>query len=278
MKCCLVCYKYGVPLDDPCCYPLGFMYVSSVFKRNGHDVKVLNYNLFDYDFVAEIKDQDIVLFTGFEEFATLIVRDAKICKELGVYTVLGGALANYLTDTMLKYVDEVFVGEFPTGVHLDSMPLPDYIGFGIVEYQKRHKNNFMGVLTATGCPYSCSFCSQVCKFEMRSLSRVFGEIMLYKLKYDVDTIVFYDNTFNVSKKRFMKICAWMKGRGLSWSASIRCSPFDEEMARAAKKSGCIYFVIGVESFTQAKLDAMNKQIKVSDIHRTIGLLQKFKIR
>ena len=277
MKICLVCYKYGVPLDDPCCYPLGFMYVSSVLKKQGHKVKVLNYNLWDYDFIEEIKDQDVVGFTGFEEFAKLIVRDSKICKELRIHTVLGGALATFLPKTMGKYVDQLCIGEFEETSNIDQIPWPDYEGFGIEEYHKRHETCFMGVLTSRGCPFNCSFCSQTCKFRLRSLGNVFGEITYYKLKHEIKTLIFYDNTFNFSKSRFMKICNWLKEKGLNWSASIRCDIFNEEMVIAAKESGCTYFVVGVESFNQEKLDKMNKRIKVKQVYKTLDLLEEYEI-
>ena len=32
MRIVLICHKYGVSIDDPCCYPLGFMYISAVLK------------------------------------------------------------------------------------------------------------------------------------------------------------------------------------------------------------------------------------------------------
>lgn len=277
MKITLVCYKYGLPLDDPCCYPLGFMYVSSSLKQQGHEVKVLNYNLFDYDFVEEVKDQDVVMFTGFEEFYSSIVRDSKICRELGIRTVLGGALATFKTEKMQELVDEVFIGEFPEKSKIDQLPWPDYEGFGIKEYHKRHETNFMGVLTSRGCPFNCTFCSQVCRFKMRNLNDVFDEILFYKEKYKVETIVFYDNTFNVSKRRFLTICEFMQKAKLTWSAAIRCDIFDEEMVKVAKESGCLYFVVGVESFNQEKLDRMNKKVKVESIIKTLDLLHKYEV-
>jgi radical SAM superfamily enzyme YgiQ (UPF0313 family) len=253
------------------------MYVSAGLKQRGFDVKVLNYNLFDYDLVEEVKDQDYVLFTGFEEFAKDIVRDAKVCKELGVKTVLGGALATFIPDTIGKYVDKLFHWEVEDVTNLDDIPWPDYEGFGIEEYHKRHKTRYMGILTARGCPFKCTFCAQTCLYRTRHLNNVFAEIQFYKSKYGIETVVFNDNTLNVSKKRFMKICAWMKGRNLSWSASIRCDKFDEEMCKAAKESGCIYFVVGIESFTQSRLDYMNKQVTVGQIKKTLKLLEKYGI-
>ena len=83
MNICLILHKYGVSLDDPCIYPIGYMYVSSYLKSIGHKVKVLNYNLWDdYDLVEELKGQDVAGFTGFEEFKPAILRYEKICNDI----------------------------------------------------------------------------------------------------------------------------------------------------------------------------------------------------
>lgn len=292
MNICLVLHKYSVSLADPCCYPLGYMYISAVLKQSGHNVKVLNYNLFDYDFEQEIQDCDVVGFTGFEEFLPSIQRDAAICKAQGIKTILGGALATFKADEMLQYVDTVIIGEGESVIDLalsafgkvqgnksdiNKLPLPDYEGFGIAEYNRRHSINYMGVLTSRGCPHSCRFCAHTCKFQLRSLYSVFDEIDVYMERYGAEYIVFNDNTFNMSKARFLKICTGMKQRGLSWSAAIRVDIFDEEMAVAAKDSGCKYFVVGVESFKQEKLDRMNKMILVEQIFKTLDLLHKYGI-
>jgi len=278
MKVCLVCYNYSLQTHEACCYPLGFMYVSAELKRLGHTVKVLNYNLFEYDFVEEIKGFDIVGFTGFEEFATAIIRDAKICKELGIKTMLGGALATFIPETMRKYVDYLCIGEFQETSNIDQIPWPDYEGFGIDEYNARHDYRYMGVLTSRGCPFNCTFCAHTCKFSVRNLAKVFAEIQYYKSKYKIDTVIFNDNTLNITKSRFMKVCKWLEGRKLRWTAAIRCDVFDKEMAVAAKKSNCAHFVIGVESFSQERLDKMNKKLKVEDIFKTVDLLQEHKIK
>lgn len=273
MKICLVCHKYAVPLEDPCCYPLGAMYASSMLKYLGHEVKVLNYNLWDYDLGKEINGQDLVGFTGFEEFLPYIKRDATLCKEIGIRTILGGALATFKHDEMSKYVDTVIIGEFDRGLDL----YPDYEGFGIEEYHRRHSARYMGVLTSRGCPFHCTFCAQTCQFGFRNLKHVFAEIDMYVAKYRIDTIVFNDNTLNLSKGRFMELCAGMKERKLRWGAAIRVVPWDEEMTHAAKESGCVGLVVGVESFNQARLDMMNKQVTVKQIIDCLDLLNKHKI-
>jgi anaerobic magnesium-protoporphyrin IX monomethyl ester cyclase len=292
MNVVLVCHKYGVSISDPCAYPIGFMMISSVLKQQGHTVKVLNYNLWDYDLLTEITDQDAVLFTGFEEFLPLIIRDAAICRNAGVHTVLGGALATYLPDEMLKHVDAVVVNEGELVIDralthygvliglapdVNRLPLPDYDGFGIEEYHNRHAVRYMGVLTTRGCPYSCRFCAHTCSYQRRNLASVFQEIDYYKQKYGIEAVVFNDNTLNVDKQRFMVICDGMRSRNIRWSAAIRADVFDDEMATAFKNSGGEYFVIGVESFRQDKLDAMNKRVTVGQITRTLDILHSHDI-
>jgi len=272
MNICLILHKYGVSLDDPCIYPLGYMYVSSYLKSFGHKVKVLNYNLWDYDLTEELKGQDMVGFTGFEEFKPAILRDERICINAGVKTVIGGALATF--GGILEFNGLKYAGEAGSFDDINTYPFPDYEGFGIDEYHKRHSMKYMGVLTGRGCPYSCTFCAQTCNFRLRDLDNVFDEVNQYIDKYKLDMIVFNDNTLNINKPRWMEICKRVK---IPWGAAIRCQPFDEEMAKAAKDSNCEYLVVGVESFDQFKLNRMNKKIKVKQIIRTLDLLHKYKI-
>jgi radical SAM superfamily enzyme YgiQ (UPF0313 family) len=276
MNICLVLHKYGVRLDDACCYPLGFMYVSSFLKNQGHNVKILNYNLWDYDFEKEIENQDEVMFTGFEEFFERIVIDSGICKDKGIKTVIGGALATFKPDIMTKYVDEVFQGEIDITIPIDDILWPDYDGFGIEEYHKRHGYKYMGILASRGCPFRCSFCAHTCNYRERSLDSVWKEIDHYRTKYGNEITVFNDNTLNVNKNRFLAICEGMKSRG-KWCAAIRADNFDKDMALAAKSSNCIYFIVGIESFIQEKLDRMNKKIKSAQIVHTLNLLEGYGI-
>jgi anaerobic magnesium-protoporphyrin IX monomethyl ester cyclase len=290
VKIVLVLHKYGVRLDDPCCFPLGFMYISAVLKQAGHDVTVLNQNISDFN-INSI-NADAVLFTGFEEFKNPIIHDAAIFRGKGIKTILGGALATFQPQEMLNHLDTVIVGEgeeaicqalYSSGIihgakpNLDELPLPDYEGFGVGEYHIRNGIKHIGVLTSRGCPWSCRFCAQTCNFQYRDIGKVFEEIDFYREKYSPDLLVFNDNTLNIAKSRFMEICSKMEERKLPWTAAIRVSGFDEEMAIAAKNGGCKHFVVGVESFKQSKLDEMNKRIKVNEIYQALDLLHKHKI-
>ena len=131
------------------------------------------------------------------------------------------------------------------------------------------------MLTSRGCPFSCTFCAQTCNFSFRGLDTVFAEIEAYKQSYGAEMIIFNDNTLNIKKGRWMDLCAGMR---MPWAAAIRTDCMDDEMMRAAKQSGASYFVIGVESFKQDKLDRMNKRTTVDQIYRTLDLCHKHGIK
>lgn len=288
MKLALVLFKYGVRLDDPCCFPLGFMYISAVLKRAGHDVAVFNENLYPFE-LSDLFGHDAVLMTGFEEFGPQIIETAAWCRENGLKTIFGGALATFKPQEMLQHVDTVIVGEGEEVIHtalhscgivqgtkpnLNNLPLPDYEGFGVSEYHRRNGIKHMGVLTSRGCPWSCRFCAHTCQFQYRDLAHVFYEIDRYRALYNPDLLVFNDNTLNISKRRFLGICQEMESRRLPWSAAIRLDNLDEETTAAAKRGGARYFVVGIESFDQRKLDGMNKQMNAAHIYRGLDLLHK----
>lgn len=278
MKACLVLPNYGPNMmNDPCCYPLGFMYVSSFLKVLGYKVKVLNFNLFDYDLREEFKGQDAVCLTGFEQFLEENKYIQGIAHEVGAKTVLGGAMATFREKDMRKVFDAVVPGEIEDNLPINVIPHPDYKGFGIEEYNRRHSVKYIGILASRGCPFCCVFCSHLCNYRERTLSKVEAELDAYIHDYDIKYVVFNDNTLNVTKERFLAICEMMRNKHVSWSAAIRCDVFDDDMAYAASNSGCQYFVVGVESFRQERLDKMNKRVKVDQVKTTLDLLHKYKI-
>lgn len=266
-------------ISDPCCFPLGFMYVSSYIKsRYYFNVKVLNYNLWIYDLEEELKGQDHIYLTGSDEFFEFNSNASQLAHDMGLKVFWGGSLATHNPDMVTPYADVICQGEIDANIPIDRIHWPDYEAFGIDEYHNRHSRKYMGVLTSRNCPYACSFCSSVGKYRERNIRGVEAEIRFYIKKYGIDLIIFNDNTLNVTKPRFIQICDMMRRLKIGWTAAIRADVFDAEMALAAKKSGCEYFVVGVESFRQNKLDMMNKNLKVASLVNTLNILHKFNIK
>lgn len=270
--------KYAVPLDDPCCYPLGFMYVSAILKASGVPVKVCNNNLHSYSIENELEGVKEVWLTGWDSFLKENLNVAKVCRDRGIKTRIGGAIATYTPERVRDHIDYIFTGEWSIFSDLNSEPWPDYEGFGIEEYHRRHPYRYMGILTARGCPYSCTFCRSICKYRTRDLTLVENEIDYYISHHRIEVLVVNDNTLNVSKDRFKAFCKMMLGKGLSWSCAMRLDNVDDEMMSLAKRSGLIYSVVGVESFLQERLDMMNKRLTVEQVERGLELFEKYDIK
>lgn len=271
MRVALVLPKYGVPIDDPCAFPLGFMYVSSWLKRQGHKVAVFNKNLYEYGWLeGSLKKFDEVYFTGGLDFLEENAHYARYCK----VSVLGGAVATHCPELARGKFTRVHQGEIEDCA-IDDIPWPDYEAFGIDEYHRRHKDRYMGVLTSRGCPHRCSFCASTCRYRLRNLTKVQEEILHYQNRYGITRIVLNDNTLNPTKKRFLAVCEMLRPLGLQWSAAVRADNFDEEMVENAVASGAEYFVVGVESFDQRRLDKMKKGLTVEALRRTLDLFHQY---
>lgn len=262
------------------------MYMSSAIKGLGHNVTVFNNNLWQYDVSALLKF-DVVCLTGFDEFKSENESIIELCRNNGVHTVIGGAMATFgkisadatvIGEGELAIADALHSkGIFQNPVDVNLITWPDYFGFGIEEYHRRHDTRYMGVLTSRGCPHNCTFCAHTCRYSCRRLEAVFYEIECYHKLFKLDVLVVNDNTLNPSKGRFRNFCTGMKKFKLAWSAALRLDNLDEDLVKLAKDSGLYYAVVGVESFQQNKLDMMNKKITVEQIESGLELLEKHNI-
>ena len=76
----------------------------------------------------------------------------------------------------------------------------------------------------------------------------------------------------------MEICKAFKEVGLPFGILARNDRLvDEEMVKALAEAGCVYVDFGVESFNQAILDDVGKDLKVETIEISINLLKKYGI-
>jgi radical SAM superfamily enzyme YgiQ (UPF0313 family) len=143
------------------------------------------------------------------------------------------------------------------------------------------KRNFTkGAVFATrGCPYKCSYCNlkQMYhdSFRVRPVNEVVEDIKTIDNKY----FVFWDDNFfgdiNYAKNLMKELVPLKK----KWAAQVtleRCK--DEEILNIAKKSGCVYFFIGLESFSKDSLKDVDKEINnVDKYNAIINLIHKHNI-
>lgn len=158
---------------------------------------------------------------------------------------------------------------------MDSSPLPWDNCEAIQSSQTVHFR------TASGCPFTCSFCSYptsasgVHYSEMDILKTHLDSIALLK---GVESLIFIDDTLNVPPKRFKEIINILKEYSFKWYGFFRAQYADEDMVRQMKESGCEGLYLGMESGSNTILKNMNKSATVDAFHRGLGFLHKYGIK
>jgi radical SAM superfamily enzyme YgiQ (UPF0313 family) len=96
-------------------------------------------------------------------------------------------------------------------------------------------------------------------------------------KYDLNTIVIYDDLFAADRKKTLEFCARMKPYHLHWIPQMRVNDVDDTILEALKDSGCFYISYGIESANDRVLESMKKKITVAQIETALSLTYKHKI-
>jgi hypothetical protein len=161
--------------------------------------------------------------------------------------------------------------EKPSGIapvpNPDELPPFPYHRLKVERYLRR---TFLGARTlghhsSYGCPFVCNFCAVVNLVEGRwraeSPSRVEGVARLYRERWRVDALEFYDNNFFTSEARTAEIAERIRGLGLSWWGEGRVDTllkYADETWRLMRDSGLRMVFLGAESGSAESLARMDK--------------------
>jgi len=150
--------------------------------------------------------------------------------------------------------------------NLDDLPFParDLLPNRNYRYPLSGSARITTIITSRGCPYDCVFCDKNVfgsQWRARSADNVLAEIDEVVSKYDIQSIIFYDDLFTLKKERLREICEGLIERkyDISWKAEGRVDLVDEEMLVLMKRAGCDTLAYGVESANQAGLDYLGKR-------------------
>jgi len=95
---------------------------------------------------------------------------------------------------------------------------------------------------------------------------VISEIKTMKSKF----FVFWDDNFFGDINFVKELLIELKKLNKKWAAQVtleRCK--DDELLKLAKEAGCVYFFVGIESFSQDSLGSVNKGINDVDKYKSI---------
>ena len=164
---------------------------------------------------------------------------------------------------------------------LDSLPFPDYDGFGLSDYLKlpswsianETKSRSFFAIGSRSCPYQCTFCFHTTgkKYRQRSIENLIEEIEMLVKKYNIAHIAMSDELFARKKERVRAIENVSRKLGITWSASFRVDDIDEGMIEILKDGNCTSMNFGLESACNEILKSMRKGITVQQIENALKL-------
>lgn len=128
------------------------------------------------------------------------------------------------------------------------------------------KSDFM-VQIARGCPYSCKFCIWANKpWQIKPVETVLTDLENLE-RCGVRTVYLLCAQITTNKRWLYNFCEEKKKRGIEilWRTDIRANEINRDIIRLMRESSCIGVYMGVESFNQQLLDAIDKRLTVKEI-------------
>lgn len=142
---------------------------------------------------------------------------------------------------------------------IDTISLPEWSGFDIESYGKRHirSQHFvhpvsLPVIASRGCSGNCSYCHGFHgkTFRPRDLDSVVNELEYLHKNFGVKEFHFQDDGFNLDNSRsielLQKISACLPEVAIKFPNGIRIDMADEALIDAAAHAGCYQMSFGIE--------------------------------
>jgi anaerobic magnesium-protoporphyrin IX monomethyl ester cyclase len=166
---------------------------------------------------------------------------------------------------------------------LDSQPYPDREAIDLPGYlnawRERHGSGTVSLITARGCPYTCTWCSRSVFGEThrrRSVGNVADEVEAIVERYDPERLWYADDVFAIHRTWTIAYARELERRRirLPFECISRAERIDDDVAAALASLGCFRVWIGSESGSQRILDAMKRKVSVDQVRDTARRLRR----
>ncbi len=163
---------------------------------------------------------------------------------------------------------------------LDALPFPDREAVPMQAYldawRRRHGICAVSIITARGCPYTCTWCSHSVfgkSLRRRSVETVVEEIAQLQRQYAPDLLWFADDVFNIQPRWLKAFQQELRRRSLriEFECICRADRMTPEMVELLRDTGCRRIWIGSESGSQRILDRMKRGVKAEQVRRMVKL-------
>jgi radical SAM superfamily enzyme YgiQ (UPF0313 family) len=162
-------------------------------------------------------------------------------------------------------------------------PYPDREAVDIERYMRawraRHGFAPLSLITARGCPYTCTWCSRSVfgtTHRRRSPANVADEVEWIVDRYGPDRLWYADDVFAIHRSWTLEYAAELQRRRvrLPFECISRAERIDEDVADALVELGCWRVWIGSESGSQRILDKMDRKVTVDRVAAASNLLRR----
>lgn len=296
-------------LDDEKIYaPLGLLYLKSAVDKELPEFKV--------DLADEYDLSDLSKFEKYE-YIGLSIMTPQRQEALNVLNAIKSKYPNKKIIAggphVLHYMNEVKKAGFDylvprdgqrslvkilkgeaDAVEFDSMdpgewarqPRPDRTSKEAKEFLSTYHYKLNGknagtMLTATGCPMTCSFCEDAgTAVRWSPLDKLIQEMDdLVNLNYD--GVYLFDDLFAININKVKPIAKELQKRNLIYRCNGQANFFTkwgEDFAKLLSETGCYEIAFGHESGSQKILDNINKKTKVEQNYKSIEYAKKHGIK
>lgn len=170
-----------------------------------------------------------------------------------------------------------------------EFPFSDFDDYNFQDYKGQVRKGFpqLPVFTSKGCVRNCDFCdvnSVQKKFRFRQGKNVVKELLYLADRYGIRDFNFTDSLVNGSLSSMLEWVTELAkynnenpDKKITWTASWICRPIGqikESVYKLLAESGCASLAIGVESGSNAVLQAMDKKTNVEALFYEAEQLSK----
>jgi anaerobic magnesium-protoporphyrin IX monomethyl ester cyclase len=182
----------------------------------------------------------------------------------------------------LHWVDEDYIyhagGKGEVVDNLDSLAFPNRTELPLGKYGTLIARSRIAttILSSRGCPYRCTFCdAPQTKVRYRSPENFIDEIEQC-ISQGIHEFYVFDDTFNISPDRVIKICQELINRNLkiNWGFRGRVDALTDEVTRYLKEAGCFRIHLGIESAVPRILKLMNKHIDSEQAVEAVSIAKR----
>lgn len=159
---------------------------------------------------------------------------------------------------------------------LDELPYPARHLLPMDRYKLFETFKIVTMISSRGCPYGCHYCSVSAiygrKWRARSAKNVVDEMEHLWDNYDVDVIMFFDDNFDLDRKRTENICDEIMERGLDipWGYESSIMSTDRGHLKKLREAGCKIISYEIETASQKSITTMKKDISTQEMKEVMS--------